>query len=188
MLKCMNINLWKKKIRKNRCEYHCNLYFGAMKLYLLRHGDALIRSETGRDFDRKLSPQGIEQAKWISDQLNIIIPNTSISFFCSAAKRTRETAHYALSSLKGKVQFFDELYHASYLQILSFLQSQTPMEDYLLLIGHNNGISDLATYLIGERIVLPTCGLVCITFPDVDAISKGMGAKEAIFFAPNEIS
>ena len=51
-----------------------------MNLYLIRHGDAQNISESGRDFDRKLTHSGIEQMKlaaagWQSliDQFDIII-------------------------------------------------------------------------------------------------------------------
>lgn len=56
-----------------------------MNLYLIRHGDAENNSETGRDFDRKLTRTGIGQMKlaaegWqnLIDQFDIIVSSPAI--------------------------------------------------------------------------------------------------------------
>lgn len=160
-----------------------------MKLILLRHGDAQLRSTTGKDFDRNLSPLGIQQAKWTAQKLLDVPLNAPPTIFCSAAKRTRETAHYALPQWEQQVQYFDDLYHASYEQLLSFLHAQSLSSEAAMLIGHNNGISDLASYLLDERIGLPTCGLVVIELPadtQFNTLWRGAGTKETWHFAPSE--
>lgn len=147
-----------------------------MKLHLLRHGKTEVFSESGKDFDRALAQKGIQQAEMIGEYLNSISIN-SIPVFCSDATRTRQT----LSQLKKKIEFTDvkykhELYLAEANELLEFIWNLDSQND-LFIIGHNNGLSDLAGYFTDEFIDLSTCEYICIRF-DIDnwkETSKGNG-------------
>lgn len=130
-----------------------------MKLHLLRHAKTNQQSETGRDFDRKLLPKGVQQCLEISDFLEKL---DNYEVHCSSSMRTRQT--YELISPKvatANIHFWDDLYHASHLELLQFINSLETSKD-ILLIGHNEGISDLASYLTDQFISLKTCGYICL--------------------------
>jgi phosphohistidine phosphatase len=130
-----------------------------LKLMLLRHAKTEKNSVTGLDFDRQLAPKGERQAKSMSTHLNNFeLSNSAV--LCSDAKRTRETFDFiqhgnALNSLT----FDNALYLASREEIFSILskhQGNSP----ILLIGHNDGLSDLASYLTDSYQHLETCTLL----------------------------
>lgn len=130
-----------------------------MKLHLLRHAKTNQKSETGRDFDRKLLPKGTQQALQISDFLEKL---ENFEVHCSSSMRTRQTYELVAPKIAtANVHFWDDLYHASHLDLLHFINSlETGMD--ILLIGHNEGISDLASYLSDQFISLKTCGYICL--------------------------
>jgi phosphohistidine phosphatase len=131
-----------------------------MKLYLIRHAKTERESVSGRDFDRKLLARGKRQAADLSNYLKI----QGIAFekvICSSAERTKETLD--LLDLGAKVEFLNELYLCSLQEMLKIINAQS-IEGNLILIGHNNGISDLAGYLCGELIHMKTCELAILEF------------------------
>ena len=108
--------------------------------------------------------------------------------FCSSAKRTRQTLKEVQKKFNfdNKIEFKDELYLASMAEMFDFV-SNLSSENDALIIGHNNGISDLITYLTDDFIDVPTCTFVTLSF-DVDnwnEISKGL-AKMDVYFSPKE--
>ncbi len=82
----------------------------------------------------------------------------------------------------AQIQFIDELYLASKQEILSEICAlQTP--DEILVVGHNEGLSELAMTLARPRHLLKTCGFVSIAFPfETSAyISADTGTITAMF-------
>jgi phosphohistidine phosphatase len=135
-----------------------------MKLHLLRHAKTNQISPTGIDFDRELLPRGYEQIA----ELKRYLQNHPIApkhILCSTAMRTRQTL-VELQALwpAASVQYIDELYLASKQIILDAICALKSPDD-ILVIGHNEGISDLASELSGEFNLLKTCGYVCLEFP-----------------------
>lgn len=148
-----------------------------MKLHLLRHAKTDQSSPTGKDFDRKLLPRGIAQCADLRNALPKEIADVQV--WCSGSARTRET--YELIAHGGKLkdaQFRDDLYLASRSELFDIIEKHSGTQD-LLIIGHNFGISDLATYLLDERIELRTAGYICISFESNSwsEISIGLGTK-----------
>ncbi len=136
-----------------------------LQLHLIRHAKTEKTASTGKDFDRSLLPKGIKQAK----ELASFLENKKISEFllCSSAKRTLETKKI----LEEKIHFqsevnLDTLYLASHLEILQLICQQKDTKE-IWIIGHNEGISDLATYLTGNNIHMKTCAYICLT-PTID--------------------
>lgn len=132
-----------------------------MTLYLIRHAKAEKEAKSGRDFDRKLSEKGRKQAKKLGELLKYTIPENT-RFFCSSAKRTRETI--TLSELTNEVHFLDELYLASETKLVQFVNALNA-EHPICLIGHNEGISELASYFTGQTIELRTSEFIVLRFP-----------------------
>ena len=157
-----------------------------MKIYLLRHGEATHSSSSGKDFDRPLSAYGKQQIGAVEDFLVKEAKGIELSIYCSNALRTKETLRILYASLKiKKSNFFDELYHADFEFLIRFLKKISPSEENVLLVGHNNGISDLASYLLDKRIGLPTGGLLKINFELIDnwkEIGRGTGEEKERFY------
>ena len=153
-----------------------------MKLYLLRHAKTNQVSPTGKDFDRELLPRGYEQITELKLFLkeNPIAPKTIL---CSSAIRTRQT----LAELKGlwpnaDIQYIDDLYLAEKEEILKLMCAQNS-PDELLVVGHNEGLSELAMNLAHPAHLLKTCGFMSLEFPFESSayISKDTGSILSTF-------
>jgi phosphohistidine phosphatase len=153
-----------------------------MKLHLLRHAKTNQSSPTSLDYDRELLPRGYEQIA----ELKLFLAQHPIQpkhILCSSAMRTRQTlAEIQDFWPSAQIQFIDELYLASKQEILSEICAlQTP--DEILVVGHNEGLSELALTLARPRHLLKTCGFVSIAFPfeTSDYISGDTGNITAMF-------
>jgi phosphohistidine phosphatase len=151
------------------------------KLYLLRHAEAELFAASDQDFDRKLSSTGQNNML----QVGSIYRNTlSVdAVFCSAATRTRET--WKLLNLdKGTCSFHTELYGASSDELIQFIHGIPNVFSRILLIGHNPGLSDLASYLTDEFYSLHTGQLLEIDLESSDwkMLSRGIGVEKRNIF------
>ncbi len=148
-----------------------------MKLHLLRHAKTDQNSSTGKDFDRKLLKKGKDQSAEMGKYLREQKFNPS-KIICSTATRTRETITLIQKEQKfnSKIEYDDELYLAEKEKIFSIISNISESED-VFIIGHNNGLSDLVSYLVEDFIDLSTCDFVTIQFniEKWDEISKGLG-------------
>ena len=153
-----------------------------MKLHLLRHAKTNPHSPTGLDFDRELMPRGYEQITELKTFLEAhpIEPNIIL---CSSAMRTRQTLA-ELQSLwpEASIQFIDELYLAEKQEILKLICAQNSSEE-ILVVGHNEGLSDLVMNLAHPPHALKTCGFICIEFPFENSayISQDTGSILTMF-------
>jgi phosphohistidine phosphatase len=156
-----------------------------MILHLIRHANARNKSTSGKDFDRTLSVKGGVEAIRLQTFVNKIeLSNTDI--YISSSQRTMETSSIALTNeLFSNAVYLDELYLASSEMLLKFIYELNTEKD-ILLIGHNEGISSLASYLTNQYIGLGTANYVGIDFPFLNSnlISKGTGTIVR-FFEPN---
>lgn len=146
-----------------------------MKLHLLRHGKTQQQSSTGRDFDRELNQKGIVQCEMLSNYFKKIDLNCEV--WCSGARRTRQTyANISKEQQFEKVVMRDDFYLSSRDTMLKALWGR-PGDNDMLIVGHNYGISDLATYLTDVRIELRTGGYICIEFDGFkwEELSRGLG-------------
>lgn len=128
-----------------------------MNLFILRHGKAINSAVGMKDFDRKLSEEGILQAIKIGDYLKDKGINQII---CSSAPRALETATIIDELIK--VEHFNEDKHL-YLVDSETIQHkiiENGQENNLLYVGHNFGISDFVSDLSGQNLSLSTCMLV----------------------------
>lgn len=148
-----------------------------MKLHLLRHAKTNQSSSTGRDFDRSLLPKGINQSQALGTVLGPYLKDVEI--WCSDASRTKETLSIIQRQLSlSKPKYLKQLYLASRDEILDMIWNHESDRD-LLIVGHNYGISDVASYFLDENIELRTGGYLIIEF-DIDSweeSSRGLGKK-----------
>ena len=133
-----------------------------MRLHILRHGKTNQKSPTGKDYDRELLPKGIGQCSAQSKHIRV---SDDCTVWCSAAKRTRQTYSYLNASHSyPKASYFEDLYLCSRDHLLKQIWQKND-GDELFLIGHNFGISDLASYFLDELIELRTGEYICLAFP-----------------------
>lgn len=118
------------------------------KLYILRHAKA-ASPENGQDFDRPLSPQGIEDAAALGQLMTkqSYIPDIAL---CSTAKRTRETLDALGLPATTKASHSEKIYDASTGDLLEMIQSADDTAQSILLVGHNPAIHELALRLSSE--------------------------------------
>lgn len=134
-----------------------------MNLFLIRHAKTEKTAISGKDFDRELAEKGRLQAK----KLNIFITKfdfNDVEIWCSDAVRTKQTLSYIDTQFQStNIEFKNELYLAPSTSIKEQIWN-TESERDLLIIGHNEGISDIATYFLGEDIHLKTATFIQISF------------------------
>jgi len=156
------------------------------KLHLVRHAKANAFSKSGKDFDRDLHEKADSQLKLVNQFLKM--NNVQVQqVLCSSAKRTRQTLS-ALTSISdnSKPIFSEDLYLASYGQLLRFVCDKA-QGDEIILIGHNEGISELASYLSNQNIYLETANICTINLAvnNWNEVTQGIGKVE-VLFSPKE--
>ncbi len=147
-------------------QWHCEI--NPMKtLYILRHAKSSWKFEELSDHDRPLSKRGRDDAPMMGQELAArnAIPDMILS---SPAVRAITTA-----TLVGKELEFDpddiaideRIYGADRNDLLEVVQ-ETPEEvDSLLLIGHNDALSEFANMLSPEPVgSIPTTGVLALEF------------------------
>ena len=148
-------------------------------LYLLRHSDAVNSADN--DYNRKLSHLGKDKAHHFSTKFS-----AEFSFdlvLCSSANRTKETLNL-LELKQTEILFFDSLYLAEKEMLLAEIEKVPVRITNLLIIGHNNGLSELASYITSESIYLSTCEFIEIGL-EIESwkyISSGIGILKRNIF------
>ncbi|PSL07498.1 SixA phosphatase family protein [Cecembia rubra] len=131
-------------------------------LYLLRHGEAEPGMGQVGDFDRKLTEQGKNQLMRLAKELARRKLHFDLTV-CSSAKRTLETAEIMASEIPCKGTWYSpELYEADPKIILQVINQTERNFKNLMLIGHNPGISAVATFLSGDPYLNMKPGMLVI--------------------------
>lgn len=156
-------------------------------LWLIRHATAIQGDFSLADFDRTLESSGIQEAKKTGEFIlkNGMVPELIV---CSASKRTIETAKLIALSFKKNLPIIEtlELYNSGFQTIQKIIQGIDSNIQTLALVGHNPGISQLATALsfMGPFQMAPSSA-ICLEFlvEDWKDIKAGKG-KELFYFYP----
>ena len=121
------------------------------KLYIVRHTQK-EEEFTKDDYDRALSPDGIENAKTIASNFaNKKIPIDLI--VASPAKRTKITAEIFADALdyKKSIMYNEVLYMAFLNELFETITYTFDTVDSMLLVGHNPSLTALALTLVGFK-------------------------------------
>ncbi len=155
-----------------------------MNLYLVRHAMAQNTPVSINDFKRKLTLDGVKQAELLKDYLMGVDFN-EIDIYISRSFRTKHTAKIALPNFTKKSWILNEnLYLATHQYLLKFINQLNTSRD-IFVLGHNDGISSLASYLTGQYIALNTASCVLINFKCENSIEiSGATGNLISFFNP----
>lgn len=143
------------------------------QLILVRHAHALELSDfKWLDFDRPLSQKWREYAQIVTRYLRLIgvRPDCIIA---SPAARTRETAEIICEQYRiDHVSLIDDLYRSSAKnwdsnQIhINLIQHTSPDTDTLMLVGHNDDITEFARHLSDDGVPsMKKWSLVILSLP-----------------------
>ena len=135
-------------------------------LLLLRHGKSSWKDTTLSDHDRPLKKRGREAAQRMGrllSELNLV-PEHILS---SSALRAQETAQLAVEAAKyqGEVETVPALYHADPQSLVAIVSHVPDRFACVLFIGHNPGLEDWLTRLIGRRETVSTAALAQVELP-----------------------
>lgn len=121
------------------------------RLILLRHAKSAWDNSTTADIDRPLSSRGRKAAPMIGAHLGRrgLIPDLVL---CSTAQRTMETLDLVSAGwpIKPIVKKLKSLYLAMPREMMTKVQSSGGTANTVMLVGHNPGIEDLASWLSGD--------------------------------------
>lgn len=153
-----------------------------MKLYLLRHADPLAAVNHQSDFERELSPVGLRQLPKLSKDIkNLTDSFFNLEIYCSTAERTKQTVQGVIGDETSViVNYLHELYLSKLEQLLIFLNQVSTSND-ILIVGHNPGLSQLASYYSGQQILLSPGDLITLDF-EIDN-SDGFSENTALLIA-----
>ena len=125
---------------------------GTKTILLLRHAKSAWNTPQQADHDRPLNRRGERAAKTMADHLAGHGPRPGL-ILCSTAARTRQTLAplvKALGSPAPPISLEQDLYLASEEALLERLKALPDGTETVLLIGHNDGIGELAVALAGQ--------------------------------------
>lgn len=116
------------------------------RLILVRHGKA--EPSRGQDFNRNLLVVGEERSIAAANQLMElnIVPDLILSSSSFRTKQTSERMAEIFWNDREKITLLPELYLADSGTLMEVIK-KTEDATCLMLVGHNNGISDLCTLL-----------------------------------------
>jgi phosphohistidine phosphatase len=133
------------------------------KLILTRHAKSDWSNRLQKDFDRELNERGLNDATMMGLRLakrDIKIDN----LISSTATRAKQTALLIANEIKydqNKIDWIDKLYHAPPYIIQEVVLEVDDNFNTILIVCHNNGISDFANSLTGfVTDNMPTCGMM----------------------------
>ena len=152
--------------------------FARMKLYILRHGDAVEHGGPRyKENDRPLTPKGIQRTKLLAHALR----QMEISFdavFSSPLTRARETAEIVARGLQleKKLEWTDALLPSGGMDTLvGQINATHPVPQSVLLVGHEPYLSGFVSLLCTGGPGLPIVfkkGALCRLQVDVLSCAK----------------
>ncbi|WP_299826434.1 histidine phosphatase family protein [uncultured Pontibacter sp.] len=136
-------------------------------LYILRHAKSSWDFEELSDHDRPLNNRGRSDAQLMGEELSnrgitpeLIVSSSAVRAITTATLVSRELNYDAESILVN-----DKIYGADRKELLEVVHNTPTEVDKMMLVGHNEAISEFANMLSPEHIAsLPTTGVVALEF------------------------
>ena len=152
-------------------------------LYLVRHAKSSWDDPNIPDIDRPLNKRGKRDAPAMGELLKSmdVKPETMIS---SPANRAKTTAHLIAEQLDyppGNIAIQFSIYLAGLYDLYRVINAVDGRYNRIMLFGHNPGFTSFANSMTDHFIDnIPTCGVVCIKFKEIEwsEITEGSGLFE----------
>ena len=119
-------------------------------LYLCRHAKTSGKPGGAGDSKRRLSPDGIRDARAMGRHL-INLGVSPERVLCSTATRAIQTLQNAGLPSGMNTEFVDDLYTANPDSILDLVRTTRESISTVMVIGHNPSIAELACTLTGQH-------------------------------------
>tara|TARA_Y100000816_G_C26044702_1_gene547410 strand:- start:112 stop:603 length:492 start_codon:yes stop_codon:yes gene_type:complete len=151
-------------------------------LIIVRHCKSSWADLSLSDFDRPLNKRGNIDGELMSSYLREKEKKID-KLISSTSKRTRLTSKYFIEKIHfNSISYLDELYHASYSDIINTISKVENNFNNIMVIGHNPGLTELINqYTIMNIYNLPTTGVVKVEFKE-DKWSKITENKGKIIY------
>jgi phosphohistidine phosphatase len=133
-------------------------------LALLRHAKSGYPDGVA-DHERPLAQRGRREAVLAGRLLGERLTAVDVALV-STARRAQETWAAVAPSLRvGSRADLDDLYLASADELLAVVRRQSPEHGAVLLVGHNDGLEELAGLLSGTHVTLKTSTFALLSSP-----------------------
>ena len=134
-------------------------------LIIVRHCKSSWADLSLSDFDRPLNKRGNIDGELMSNYLREKEKKID-KLILSTSKRTRLTSKYFTEKIHfDSISYLDELYHASYSDIINIISKVENNFNSIMVIGHNPGLTELINqYTMINIYNLPTTGVVKVEF------------------------
>lgn len=136
-------------------------------LYILRHAKSSWKFENLSDHDRPLNKRGRKDAELMGQELHSrgVEPNMIMSSSAVRAISTATLVGKELGYDADDIVVNDSIYGAGKDDLLEIVQATPAEVQYLMIVGHNEAISDFANMLAPDHVAsLPTAGIVALEF------------------------
>ena len=136
-----------------------------MRIYLVRHGDAVPEEDAGSDRDRWLSPRGREAARILGRLLrdSRVEPDAIISSPLPRAVQTAELVAQMLDYI-GHIESWRSLEPSAHPR-LAATNLQT-LGSSVIVVGHEPSISSLGAFILGRPSFPPFRTAQCCAIED----------------------
>jgi phosphohistidine phosphatase len=136
-------------------------------LYLMRHAKSSWDFDDLTDKERPLNNRGREDAPLMgqalakrSIQLDLLVSSPAVRAMSTAALVAHEVNYPP-----NQIDVVERLYRAEVLDMLDIVRGLPDPANSVLLVGHNNTITDFANLLSPNQLnELPTAAIVCLKF------------------------
>jgi len=163
-------------------------------LLLVRHAKSAWDDPSLNDHDRPLAPRGTKAVRRMSAYLTRAEYRPDV-VLCSSSRRTVDTLDGIRGALpkRARVEVADDLYLADANTLLKRLHGLDGKDRCAMLVGHNPGVEDLASLLVGSgddglraqlAVKFPTGALVAFSFVGAWADLDAGSARIDAFFVP----
>ena len=159
-------------------------------LFLLRHAKSSWDDASLDDHDRPLKLRGIKAAKRIGRLIRAekLCPALVL---CSTAVRARETWKLVQDEARfdAPIEYAKNLYHCAPDAFVSALHSLHWDLPSVMVIGHNPGLEEFLSHLVGEPQAMPTGALACIEveLPNWSEFSMSTRGRLIDLWRPREL-
>jgi phosphohistidine phosphatase len=136
-------------------------------LYILRHAKSSWKFEDLSDHDRPLNKRGRADAPMIGQELasRDVKPDLIISSPAVRAITTATLVGKEIDYEPDEILVDDRVYGADKQELMEIVQQAPAEVDKLMLIGHNEAITEFANMLAPEPVAsIPTAGVVALRF------------------------